>query len=139
MSDNPIKSKEFLGVGLSFPIDIDSSGYVAMNSFEDHVYQSILLILQTSKGERVMRPSFGVGLGDLVFEPINSTTMALIKKDVTDALVNFEPRIDVLDVEVTSDTAGGSVIFILLEYRVRRTNTVFNLVYPFYLESGLAS
>jgi len=136
MSDDANQGKEFLGAGIAFPLGVDAQGRIAMNSLEDHVRQSILLIIQTSQGERVMHPDFGSGLRKLVFSPISPTTIALVQHEVNDALVRFEPRIDVLKVEVRSDPSQPGVLLIDMEYRVRRTDTTFNLVYPFYLERG---
>ena len=115
---------------------LDADGRIAINSLEDHVRQSILLILQTAKGERVMRPDFGAGLQTLVFSPVNAATAALVQHEVRDALVRFEPRIDILSVEVTSDQEEQNVLMINLQYRVRKTDTMFNLVYPFFLAKG---
>jgi phage baseplate assembly protein W len=97
------------------------------------VRQSIWIILGTAKGERVMRPDFGCGIYDLVFEVNNPTTAARVSHAVHDALLFFEPRIDVLDVEVRPDV-DGTVMLISIDYQVRATDNVFNLVYPFYLE-----
>ncbi len=135
MNNNSGDSKEFLGAGVAFPIRLDA-GRIAMNSYEDHVRQSIRLILQTAKGERVMRPDFGAGLHNLVFEPVNPVTTSLVQHEVKEALIRFEPRIDVLKVEVTVDQKEQQKLLINIQYRVRRTDTIFNLVYPFYLERG---
>jgi|SRR5436189_4886341 len=128
--------RKFLGAGVAFPLRLDADGRIAINSLEDHVRQSILLILQTAKGERVMRPDFGAGLQTLVFSPVNAATAALVQHEVRDALVRFEPRIDILSVEVTSDQEEQNVLMINLQYRVRKTDTMFNLVYPFFLAKG---
>ncbi len=135
------EGKEFLGSGIAFPLNIDEQGHISMNSLEEQVRQSILLILRTAKGERVMRHDFGAGLHRLVFSPSNYATFAMVEHEVKDALVRFEPRIDVLNVKVTpySDELGKlepEKLDIYLEYRVRKTDTMFNLVYPFYLERG---
>lgn len=140
MNNDSGDGKEFLGAGVAFPLRLDA-GRIAMNSYEDHVHQSILLILQTAKGERMMRPDFGAGLHNLVFEPVNPTTTARVKHEVEEALIRFEPRIDVLKVEVTVDQKDLDPkeeykLLINIQYRVRRTDTIFNLVYPFYLERG---
>jgi uncharacterized protein len=127
--------KPFLGVGLGFPPRLDAGGALQRAEYEDSVRQSILIILRTAKGERVMRPSFGCGIHDLVFASVTSATFARVTEEVRDALLFFEPRIDVLDVQVTADGAG-EVLRISIDYEVRATNNVFNLVYPFYLESG---
>lgn len=136
MSNNSVEGKKFLGAGIAFPLEVDDEGNIAMNSLEDHVRQSILLILQTAKGGRVMRPDFGAGLHNRVFEPITSATKALVQHEVEKALIRFEPRIDVLNVEAKDDEQQQGVLLINIEYRVRRTDTIFNLVYPFYLERG---
>jgi len=122
----------FLGVGWSFPLEAeDHSLKLAMH--EESVRQSIWLILGTAKGERVMRPGFGCGIYDLVFEPNTAGTAGKVAQEVRDALLYFEPRIDVLDIQVTAE-GGGEVMLINIDYQVRATNNTFNLVYPFYLE-----
>lgn len=136
MGNGSDKDREFLGAGIAFPFALDTQGHIAMNSLEDHIRQSILLILKTAKGERVMRPDFGAGLQRAAFETIDSATKAMVKHYVEEALIRFEPRIDMLEVEVKDDDRGQGVLLIELKYRVRRTDTIFNLVYPFYLERG---
>ena len=128
-------SKPFLGSGFAFPVVVDAEGAIKTAKYEESVRQSIWLILGTAKGERAMRPDFGCGIYDLVFEIPTASTAGQISQAVQDALLNFEPRIDVLDVQVTpqSDSAGEKLL-ISLDYQVRATNNVFNLVYPFYLE-----
>jgi phage baseplate assembly protein W len=126
--------KAFLGAGLGFPIAA-AGGEIAIAAYDEDVRQSILIILQTNHGERVMRPDFGAGLQEFVFEPVNTTTMALLKTRVQDALVDWEPRIDVKSVNVS--TAGElNKLIIDIAYSVRATNTAANLVYPFFLEEG---
>jgi phage baseplate assembly protein W len=137
MATDSKQGKEFLGAGLAFPFEIDSSGQMKLNSIEDHVRQSILLILETDKGERVMRPDFGAGIRQLVFSPMTAATAALVQHQVTDALVRYEPRIEVLSVDVSVDPRQQGVLLANIQYRVRRTDTTFNLVYPFYLEKGI--
>ena len=136
MGETSTDGREFLGVGIAFPLSVDAQGRIAMNSLEAHVRQSILLILQTAKGERVMRSDFGAGLQPLVFSPLNAATAALMQHQVKDALLRFEPRIDVLNVEVSVDRTQQGSLVINLQYRVRKTDTIFNLVYPFLLEKG---
>jgi len=136
MANDSTIGKEFLGAGVAFPLRPDAEGRIVMNSLEDHVRQSIQLILQTARNERVMRPEFGAGLQSLVFEPLNQATAALVQHQVEKALVRFEPRIELLKVAVTLDQNQGDRLIINVEYRVRRTDTTFNLVYPFYLERG---
>jgi phage baseplate assembly protein W len=127
-------SRAFLGVGWAFPVAADR-GEVATAGYEEDVREAILIILQTQHGERVMRPDFGAGLREFVFEPVNTTTMALVKTRVEEALIDWEPRIDVVSVNVTTSDQRN-VLAIDIAYRVRSTNAVRNLVYPFYLTEG---
>lgn len=127
-------SKPFFGTGWGFPVNVDSeSGGINAAHYEESVRQSIWIILGTARGERVMRPDFGCRIYDLVFENVTSSTAGRISEEVREALLFFEPRIDVLDVRVSSES-GGEVMLISIDYQVRATNNVFNLVYPFYLE-----
>jgi uncharacterized protein len=130
-------TKTFLGVGLGFPIQFDSSGAIATAKYEESVRQSIWIILGTSKGERMMRPEFGCGIYDLVFEVNSASTSGKVAQAVREALVVQEPRIDVRNVQVEA-RSDGETLLIHIEYQVRATNNVFNLVYPFYLERSAA-
>jgi phage baseplate assembly protein W len=128
-------AKAFLGVGWGFPVELNSSREVSVVKYEDDIRQAIWIILGTAVGERVMRPDFGAGLQALVFEPINTTTMALVRQRVQEALTLWEPRIDNITVQITAQPAQGRLM-IDIHYRVRTTNTFYNLVYPFYLQEG---
>lgn len=130
MSD-PI-TRAFLGVGWAHPQATDPAGEVSLAKYEDDIRQAVQIILGTAQGERVMRPDFGAGLHRLVFEPINQTTIALVRHTVEEALVTWEPRIDNVTVGVRDDRTRGQLL-IDIGYRVRSTNTFYNLVYPFYL------
>jgi len=123
---------EFLGSGWRFPLQLDGS-QVARAAAEDSIQQSIWIILATSPGERVMRPDFGSGLQDLVFAVNDVATQGQIEDRVRSSLVLWEPRIQVQDVEVAADADDPALLLIRIQYQVRTTNNVFNLVYPFYL------
>ncbi|GAX37255.1 GPW/gp25 family protein [Nodularia sp. NIES-3585] len=125
---------DFLGVGWTLPIQLDENGQIKVARYEESVRQSIWMILSTPKGERVMRPDFGCGIHDQVFSPNSSGTVGQIVSNVRDALVEWEPRIDVLDVDTIPDPNQPNVIFIQINYQIRTTNNIFNLVYPFYLQ-----
>ena len=130
-----VEDKAFLGKGWGFPVGSDKSGEVALVAYEDDIREAIHIILGTAQGERVMRPDFGAGLHALVFEPINTTTKALARHRVEEALITWEPRIDNISVEVSAEPSLGR-LNIEIRYRVRATNTFYNLVYPFYLLEG---
>ena len=127
--------KTFLGKGWGFPVTVDATGALDLAAYEESVRQSVLIILGTAKGERVMRPDFGCGIYDLIFEPNSASTIGKVSQAVRQALLLFEPRIDVIDIQVRSEESGERML-VSIDYQVRATNNVFNLVYPFYLEQG---
>lgn len=127
--------KAFLGVGWAFPVCLEA-GRTGTAAYDEDIREAIGIIMGTSPGERVMRPTFGAGLSDFVFEPVNPTTMTLLQQRVKDALIDWEPRIDVLTVAVSTDPVERNLLLIEVAYRVRATNSLQNLVYPFYLEEG---
>jgi Phage baseplate assembly protein W len=132
----PLEDKAFLGVGWAFPVEPDASGEAALSAYEEDIREAIRIVLGTDPGERVMRPDFGAGLHALVFEPVGAATAALVKHRVEQALVNWEPRIDVLEVRVREEGELRNRLLVEIDYRVRATNTFYNLVYPFYLLEG---
>ena len=130
-----VEGKAFLGRGWAFPVTATADGDVALAEYEEDIRQAVRIILTTNPGERVMRPDFGAGLNALVFEPINTTTMALARHRVEQALITWEPRIDSIAVTVTPRPPEGR-LDIDIRYRVRSTNTFYNLVYPFYVREA---
>src|SRR5262245_9188346 len=129
--------QSFLGIGWGFPVAPDASGELEFAAYEESVRQSVWIILGTAKGERAMRPDFGCGIHDLVFERNTVSTAGKVTQSVREALLMFEPRIELVDVSVVPRN-GGEVMQISIDYRVRATNTAFNLVFPFYLQRGAA-
>lgn len=131
-------AKEFLGVGWAFPVRPGADGGVELVAYEQDIEQSIRIILETAQGERVMRPDFGSGLHELAFEPVSTTTMALVRHRVEQALIAWEPRIEVQEVRVRPDAAQAGTLLVDIRYLVQAINTFYNMVYPFYLREGRA-
>ncbi len=123
---------DFLGRGWAFPIDVDHRGGIETVAAEADIEQSIRIILETAPGERVMRPEFGCGLHNLVFAPNSPATAGLVAYHVQEALGRWEPRIEVEEIQVAPDARRPAVLLIDIRYRIRSTNDVRNLVYPFY-------
>lgn len=129
-------AKEFLGVGWKYPVRVGLDGKIAMSENEEDIKEAIWIILGTAKGERVMRPDFGCGIHELVFASINPTTISLVENSVREGLTLWEPRIELIKVEVSGEKSNEGKLLISIDYRVRTTNNRFNLVYPFYLKEG---
>jgi uncharacterized protein len=133
------QSRAFLGTGWAFPVRLTrTTGLIESVSFEEDIRQSIRIILSTSKGERVMRPDFGCGIHDLVFQAVSTQLITRIKREVQDALRTHEARIEVEQVEVETARLFDGRLDVVIDYRVRATNQPGNYVYPFYFKEAAA-
>ena len=92
--------------------------------------------MSTTPGERVMNPSYGCGLRSLTFENVSESTLTEIKDVVDRAVLFFEPRIRVDNIDVDAENIYDGLVTIYLYYTVRITNTRSNMVYPFYFREG---
>ena len=124
---------EILGSGIAFPLQVDRRGGIALATDEADVDQAIHLILSTAKGERPMRPEFGCGVHDFVFDSIDANTVGRMEEAIRIALERWEPRIEVQTVTFDLSHAGSGMLQIDIGYKVRATNTERNLVHPFYV------
>jgi phage baseplate assembly protein W len=123
----------FIGRGINFPMGVDHRGAIAMASGPNAVECAIRVVLSTAPGERVMRPAFGCRIWDLLFEPVNANTLGLMSRAAREAVAQWEPRVEVLDVVVTPDPDDQALVRIFITYEIRTTNDRRNLVYPFYV------
>lgn len=132
-----VMSKGFLGKGWKFPVQVDPvTGRIMMSEYEEDISEAIRIILSTAKGERVMRPGFGCGIHKYVFGLTDVTSLRLLESDVKDAIILWEPRVDDVEVSVDFDQEKSGKLLINIQYVVRTTNNLFNLVYPFYIYEG---
>jgi phage baseplate assembly protein W len=131
-----MNGSDIIGQGWRFPIKVNSSGGLDWSSGPDRVRDAIWIVLSTSLGERLMRPEFGAGLKDYVFEPNSPAIRAELASVIRGALVQWEPRIDIVDVTVQGSNDQDSQVLVSIDYQIRDTNELFNMVYPFYLQEG---
>ena len=124
---------DLLGSGLAFPLQVDRLGGIALASGEQDIDQAIELILSTAPGERPMRPEFGCGVHDFVFDTIDAGTVGRMEEAIRSALSRWEPRIEVTSVDFDVTHAVEGLLTIDIGFTVRATNTDRNLVYPFYV------
>lgn len=129
--------KAFLGEGWTFPPRVEpDTGRIAMIAHEEDIRESIRIIVETSRGERVMRPDFGCGIHDLVFDVVSSATLRRVEREVGEALRRFEARIDEVSVTVNATDVHLGRLDISVDYIVRSTNQPGNFVFPFYFKEG---
>jgi phage baseplate assembly protein W len=123
---------DFIGTGWSFPFAVEPDGTVAMASGTAKLEQAMRLVLETYPGERPMRPRFGSTLRDYIYEGASGHKTAEIADVVRDAIEQWEPRVDVADVEVYPDADRPGLLYIDIRYVVPGVNSPRNLVFPFY-------
>jgi phage baseplate assembly protein W len=132
-------NQSFLGTGWGFPPAFTKGGAnVALVSGNDDIEQSLQILLSTRLGERVMRDDFGCDLHDLLFEEIDQGLLNNITRMVTDAILYYEPRINLDNLDVSESASQPGLLFISITYTVRNTNSRFNMVYPFYINEASA-
>ena len=130
-------SKSFMGTGFKFPVQVDPlTGRVRTSSDEEDIRESIRIILGTQPGERPMSPSFGCAINNFVFGTMDYTSIMMMKREVENSLIMWEPRIKQIKVEIIRSPEEDGVLLIEVSYVVRTTNNPFNLVYPFYISEG---
>ena len=129
--------EDFIGQGFRFPIKINARGGLSWSEGPERVQDAIWLVLKTALGERMMRPKFGAGVNDYVFQPNSAATRAQLASEIRHALVSWEPRIDLEAVRVEAAPDEPSQVLVSIDYRLRTTNELFNLVYPLYLQEGV--
>jgi phage baseplate assembly protein W len=125
-------ASDFVGRGWSFPLRLDGSGSFALTSGDQEIEEAIRLILGTAPGERPMRPEYGCGIHDLVFDTMDAGLAGRIAAEVRSSLLRWEPRIEVASVLASQDPTRPEVLRIAVSYRIKATNDRRNLVFPFY-------
>lgn len=126
-------SEPFLGTGWRFPILPDEAGRLGYAVGEQSIEHCLRALLLTATGERVMRPDFGTKAQESVFAPGSVQSLRDLERSIVEAVRNYEPRVELDGVRAEPDLADESRVTVTVEYRIRRTNTKANLVFPFYL------
>ena len=123
----------FLGVGFKFPICVGPTGGIQLSKYEQNIEEAVRIIIGTALGERQMRPAWGCRIHDFVFAPNNTSTQTLVGYHVEEALAKHEYRIRDIKVEAMPDPDQAERILVDVRYMIRATNSIHNLVFPFYL------
>lgn len=129
--------QSFLGRGWAFPPTFSLGGAdVEMVTGADDIEESLQILLATAPGERVMQELFGCDLEGVVFEPLDQSFINTVTGMVSNAILDFEPRIDLNKLSVTESEEQEGLLLISIDYTIRSTNSRYNMVYPFYLKEA---
>lgn len=128
---------DVIGSGFAYPMGVTVQGHLKLSGATPNLEESIVIILRTNLGDRVYRPTFGCRLSELVFEPLNTQTLLMIRRYVEEALESWEPRINLIEVRTHPDSIAGKVD-IEIFYQPKDYSDTRSLVFPFYLISAEA-
>ena len=134
-----MSSTNFLGRGWAFPIQPNGTGGLGYQDGDAHVEQSLKILLMTALGERVMRPGLGCKAPDLVFTPGSVQYLRLLETSVREAVRDWEPRVELEDVQAERTAGEENHIVVNIAYKIRSSNARGNLVFPFYLGIDFSS
>jgi phage baseplate assembly protein W len=140
--DDPNESSQtsFLGTGWTFPPVFSRAGNgVRMVSDEEDIEQSLTILLATAAGERILEPTYGCNLHDLLFEPLNTGRVTYVAGMVKQAILHGEPRIELNGVSVEDNPGFDGQVNLRVDYTVRSTNSRYNIVFPFYREEATSA
>ncbi|MBS1656930.1 MAG: GPW/gp25 family protein [Bacteroidetes bacterium] len=127
----------FLGRGWSFPPSFNrEGGRTNMLEDEDDIRSSLEILLSTVQGERILQPTYGCDLTPLLFEPLTTSLRTEMVDKISNAILYFEPRIDVEKIELKDDQILEGIVLITIDYVIRSTNSRNNFVFPFYRAEG---
>lgn len=130
-------NQAFLGTGWSFPPEFKKiNKAVIMTSDEEDIRSSLEILLSTKIGERIMLPKYGCNMDELIFNPLNRTLKTYVSDLIKTAILYFEPRIDVEKIDITQGDDLEGELLVILDYKIRTTNSRVNMVYPFYKGEG---
>ncbi|GGF03418.1 GPW/gp25 family protein [Flavobacterium limi] len=129
--------QNFLGIGWSFPPEFkESTKTVTMLTDENDIKSSLEILLSTKIGERIMQPKYGCNMDELLFNPLNRTLKTFVSELIRTAILYHEPRIDVEKIDITKGDDLSGELLVLIDFKVRATNSRINMVYPFYQQEG---
>jgi phage baseplate assembly protein W len=131
-----VNGSNIIGQGWRFPIKVNAKGGLNWSTGPDRIQAAIWIILSTSPGERLMLPTFGAGIKDYVFESNSELVCARLQSGIQNALLHWEPRIQIVSVQATPSTEQDSLVLVSISYQIRDTNELYNMVYPFFLTEG---
>ena len=133
----------FLGTGWSFPPEFmlsgaagKEAGQVRMTSDEADIRASLAILFGTALGERFLQPAYGLDMHEVLFEAVSTTMKTYLEDRIKTTILIYEPRINLLGLQVDTSRQTEGLLLILVEYAVRATNSRYNLVFPFAMSDG---
>jgi phage baseplate assembly protein W len=131
------ENQAFLGTGWSFPPEFKlTNKSVVMLTDEDDIKSSLEILLTTKVGERILQPKYGCNMDELIFNPLDRTLKTFVTELIETAILYHEPRIDVEKIDISQGDDFTGELLVILDYKIRATNSRINMVFPFYKGEG---
>jgi len=92
-------SKSFKDLSMSFKFNPLSGDLIALKN-ENAIARAVRNIVLTTPGEKLFDPDFGSSVGEILFENVDDITAVSIQDEIRNCLNNYEPRVDLVDVNV---------------------------------------
>jgi phage baseplate assembly protein W len=131
-----MNNKSFLGTGWAFPPAFIKNQGAEMVSEEEDIEQSLKILFSTNLGERIFRFDYGCNIRQWIFDDINLSTKTLMSETIEQAILDFEPRINVEKIEIETKDFADGILWINIEYSIPKINSRKNMVFPFYFKEG---
>ena len=132
-----MSDQDIMGTGWSFPVSFKSlAAGPRMTSSEELIEQSISLTLNTLLGERAIHNKFGSRLSNFNFDSVDVAVLADLKEEIANAVLLNEPRVNLKEINFDNSDVYNGLLKIELEYKVRLTNSLWNMVFPYYLNGS---
>ncbi len=129
-----MNDQDIMGTGWSFPVSFKSlASGPKMTSGEVLIEQSISILLNTLLGERALHNKYGSRLSNFNFDSIDVAVLADLKEEIANAILLNEPRVNLKEIYFDNADVYEGLLKIELEYKVKLTNSRWNMVFPYYL------
>jgi phage baseplate assembly protein W len=99
-------SKGFKDISASFQVNPLTYDLIAIKN-ETAIARSVRNLVLTAQGERFFNPILGSKVSRLLFESVDEITASAIQEEITTTINNFEPRVNLLSVDVSPDYDNG--------------------------------
>lgn len=132
-----VNSRSLLGRGPAFPFISSETGGLSYKEDIERINQSLFILFETPKGDRLMMPEFGSDLRKYRFDPLDKVLMERIRYTITEDIRRWEPRISLTSIEFLADQTAidNSTLYISISYRIINTDVIANYVYPYKLST----
>lgn len=133
----PKLSNNIIGRGWAFPPAFDLiNREVEMVTGKEDIEQSLRVLFSTQPGERILELGYGCDLSPSMFKNISLSQKTVLENRIKNAILFYEARIHLDEVELDITQAEEGIIFIEISYTISRVNSRHNIVFPFFIKEG---